>query len=94
MRKQRVACHAVALETFPRLCRSGIWPSFPGWAKLRTAADGCGKVTMPRIDGLSDAEFMKLQAGLWRQPSDLSDLHVGRRAASAPGVGGRRCCVG
>jgi hypothetical protein len=30
--------------------------------KLRTAVDGSSKLDMPRIDDLSDAEFMKLQA--------------------------------
>ena len=29
---------------------------------LRTAADGCRKANLPRIDDLSDPEFMKLQA--------------------------------
>ena len=56
--KRRAACHAVVLETL----RSGIRPCFPWWAKLRTAADGSRKANMPRIDDLSDAEFMKLQA--------------------------------
>jgi hypothetical protein len=42
---------------------------------------------MPRIDDLSGAEFMKLQS-VRRQPPDLSDLYIGRRAASAPGAGG------
>jgi hypothetical protein len=32
------------------------------WGKLRTATDGSRKADMPRIDDLSDAEFMKLQA--------------------------------
>jgi hypothetical protein len=36
-------------------------PYFPWWAKLRTAGDGSRKANMPRIDDLSDAEFMKLQ---------------------------------
>ena len=29
---------------------------------MRAAADGSGKANMPRVDDLSDAEFMKLQA--------------------------------
>jgi hypothetical protein len=60
--KRRLACHAVVLETFTPHCRSAIWPLSPVWAKLRTGADGRRKANMPRIDDLSDAEFMKLEA--------------------------------
>ena len=35
---------------------------FPLVGEVDTAADGCRKANMPRIDDLSDAEFMKLQA--------------------------------
>jgi hypothetical protein len=38
------------------------YPMFARWAKLRAAADGSRNANMPRIDDLSDAEFMKLQA--------------------------------
>ena len=56
--KRRAACHAVMLETFAKRHLA----LFSWWAKLRTAADGSRKSDMPRIDDLSDAEFMKLQA--------------------------------
>jgi hypothetical protein len=35
---------------------------FPLWVKLHTQTDGSRKANMARIDDLSDAEFMKLQA--------------------------------
>ena len=60
--KRRVACRAVVLKTFPPHCHSGIWPSSPWVGELRAALDGCKKANMPRIDDLSDAEFMKLEA--------------------------------
>ena len=48
-----MVCHAIVLETLP--------PP-PLWATLRTAADWEQEGEMSRIDDLSDAEFMKLQA--------------------------------
>ena len=62
VRKQRVAGPAVALETFPPTVAAASGPLSPEWAKLRTATDGRRKANMPRIDDLSDAEFMKLEA--------------------------------
>jgi hypothetical protein len=42
--------------------KRGNWPCFHWWSKLRAAADGRRNVRMIRIDDLSDAEFMRLQA--------------------------------
>jgi hypothetical protein len=60
--KRRVACHAVVLETFPPQCRSGIWPSFPWVGEVAHGSRWAQAGDMPRIDDLSDGEFMKLQA--------------------------------
>ena len=49
-------------EHFPPTLSQRHPALFPWWGKLRTAADGSRKANMPRIDDLSDAEFMKLQA--------------------------------
>ena len=54
-----VTWRAVVLEAFPPTPYTAL---FPLVGEVATAEDGSRKPDMPRIDDLSDAEFMKLQA--------------------------------
>ncbi len=55
---RKAATGSAKKETFPPT----LSQRHPRWAKLRTAADGTRNTNVERIDDLSDAEFMKLQA--------------------------------